>query len=76
MPNAQGTDYIDPFSERPTYAEIDLDALGRNLDCIKELVSPSQVIAVVKANAYGHGLVRSGLYLEKAGVHSLAVAYI
>jgi len=40
-----------------TWIEIDDDAIGRNLDAFRSIVPPSTaVMAVVKANAYGHGL--------------------
>jgi alanine racemase len=37
--------------------EVDLGALGRNADALARLVAPAKLTAVVKANAYGHGLV-------------------
>jgi alanine racemase len=40
---------------RPTKALIDLDALRHNACEIKKYVSKSQIMAVLKANAYGHG---------------------
>ena len=46
------------LARRPTWAEIDLDNLAANFIRIKKLVSPAaRVMAVVKANAYGHGAV-------------------
>jgi alanine racemase len=42
---------------RPTFAEIDLHALNSNLRQIRKKVGPHPLImAVVKANAYGHGV--------------------
>lgn len=41
---------------RPIFAEIDLDALRHNLNRIREKANGRAVWAVVKANAYGHGL--------------------
>lgn len=43
---------------RPTYMKIDLAALQHNLQRVRELASGCSVIAMVKANAYGHGIVR------------------
>ena len=41
------------------WTEIDLRALGHNLQIIRERLSPGTgILAVVKADAYGHGLVR------------------
>lgn len=42
---------------RPTVAEIDLQALKRNATLLGELVKPAGVVAVMKADAYGHGAV-------------------
>ncbi len=42
---------------RPARARIDLDALRHNLCYAKALAGPSRIVAVVKANAYGHGAV-------------------
>jgi len=39
---------------RPTYAEIDLKALGHNIEVARKLAG-SDIIAIVKADAYGHG---------------------
>ena len=41
---------------RPIYAEIDLEALAHNLRRVRQLAGDRAVWAVVKANAYGHGL--------------------
>ncbi len=56
---------------------IDLDAYRNNLQVVKNLVGSSvRIIAVVKANAYGHGLVPVSKCAEKWGVNMLAVANI
>jgi alanine racemase len=41
---------------RPVVACIDADALGHNLSKVKELCKESKVLAMVKANAYGHSV--------------------
>ncbi len=41
---------------RPTYLEVDLPQLKENLDHIRAHVAPAKVMAVLKANAYGHGV--------------------
>lgn len=57
-----------PLKHRPTWAEIDLDALGANFNIVKNLVGPDvNVMTVVKANAYGHGAVECARRLEKEG---------
>ena len=43
-------------STRPTYLEINLAQLWQNLQNIRDHVKPAKVMAVVKANAYGHGV--------------------
>lgn len=59
---------------RPTSAEIDLGALRHNLRVVRRAVGPGVgVCAVAKANAYGHGLVRVCLELEREGVPFLGV---
>lgn len=64
-------------SSRPTVCEIGLDAIRYNLNEIKNLVSSStRVMAVVKANAYGHGIVEVSRALDKAGVDYLGVATV
>jgi len=62
---------------RPTWAEIDLNALRHNFFEIKKLVGESvAVMVVVKGNAYGHGLVEVSRVLRDAGVDYLGVATI
>ncbi len=51
---------------RPLYAQINLAALRGNLARARELAPGTQVLAVVKANAYGHGLARIVPALEDA----------
>src|SRR5438128_2540837 len=47
-----------PCARRPTWANIDLGAFRRNLDAVARLLPErSRIIAVLKANAYGHGAV-------------------
>ncbi|MFC1521180.1 alanine racemase [Elusimicrobiota bacterium] len=63
---------------RPTWIEIDLKALARNLTKLKNLFksSKTRVLAVVKAQAYGHGSVRIAKCLEKKGVSFFGVSSI
>lgn len=51
---------------RPITATIDLSALEHNLTRVKHLAPRSRVMAVVKANAYGHGLLRAASALAAA----------
>jgi alanine racemase len=62
---------------RPTVAEIDLDALKSNLNYFQSrLPATTEVMAVVKADAYGHGAVQVAQYLQKIGVKLFAVAFL
>ena len=66
-------------AERPSgtaraSAVIDLDALAANLARVRGLVAPAVVIAVVKAEAYGHGAADIARALRAEGVDLLAVA--
>lgn len=61
--------------QRPTWAEIDLDALSNNFQLVKDRVgSDVNVMAVVKANAYGHGAVECARRLEHQGADWFGVA--
>ncbi len=61
---------------RPTRAEVSEAALRHNLAAAKKAFAPAEVLAVVKANAYGHGAVQVARVLEDEGVAMLAVALI
>ena len=63
------------FARRPTWAEIDLNNLAANFSKIKQRVSPAaRVMAVVKANAYGHGAVECARRLVREGADWFGVA--
>src|SRR4030067_3347417 len=60
---------------RPTVAEIDLGALAFNYRQLRKRISKGvKILAVVKADAYGHGALPISLKLEKLGVEYLGVA--
>jgi alanine racemase len=64
-------------SGRATRAEIDLDALANNVRHFVALAAPNAaVMAVVKANAYGHGAVMVARTALAAGARWLAVATV
>ena len=59
---------------RPTCVRVDTSALRHNLAVARRHADGARVMAVVKADAYGHGLVRVARELEAAGVDALGVA--
>jgi alanine racemase len=59
---------------RPTRAEVDLTAMAHNLGVERAVAPGSRLYAVVKADAYGHGLVPVARWLEQQGVDGLCVA--
>lgn len=62
---------------RPTWAEIDLSALNFNLSQIRKFVAPEvKIMPIVKANAYGHGLVEVSRYLVSQGIEHLGIATV
>ena len=61
---------------RPVVARIDLDALRSNLAVARDLAGGRRVIAVVKADAYGHGAVPVARALLAAGCEELAVVSV
>lgn len=61
---------------RPTSAVIDLDAIVHNLGVIRDRRPQDKICAVVKADAYGHGLAPVGRTLERSGTEWLAVSLI
>ncbi len=62
-------------SERPTRIRVDLDALTHNLGVLRTHAGVP-VMGIVKANAYGHGLVPVALHLQTQGIEQLAVAFL
>lgn len=57
---------------RPTQALIDIKALRANLQRVREAAPASRVLAVIKANGYGHGLVRTAEALHEADAFGVA----
>ncbi len=54
------------------YAEIDLDAVRHNLNIVRKYAPKAKIMAVIKANAYGHGMVRIARALETADAFAVA----
>jgi len=63
------------LSTRPTYLEVNLSQLKTNLDAIRAHVAPAQVMPMIKANAYGHGVDGVAPFIEPF-VDALGVALV
>ena len=61
---------------RPTWADIDLEAIKHNVQEISQVVSPAILCAVVKADGYGHGAIPVARAAVSAGAKWLAVALV
>ena len=61
---------------RPAWAEVDLDSIRHNVGLLTRLVAPAGVMAVVKADGYGHGSVASAYAALEAGATWLGVALV
>jgi alanine racemase len=61
------------YTTKPdVWIELDLNQMGWNLDQVRKRTK-RPVMAVIKANAYGHGLIPTALYLDKSDIDSLMV---
>ncbi|MGM7724406.1 alanine racemase [Metabacillus sp. Hm71] len=62
---------------RDTWVEVDLDAIMHNVKSMKHHIGENvEIIAVVKANGYGHGAVQIAKTALEAGASMLAVAFL
>ena len=68
------TPVITPQPGYNTYAEIDTAALQRNIRLLKNQAGAIEIVAVVKADAYGHDIVQLAPRLAKLGIHRFMVA--
>ena len=62
------------YPPRDAWAEIDVTTIKKNTEIICNKVFPSKVMAVVKADGFGHGLVESSKAAIQGGVSNLGVA--
>ncbi|TAL36734.1 MAG: alanine racemase [Spirochaetes bacterium] len=68
---------IETYQNRPTRAEVSLSRLRHNMETVRALTGPGvQVMAMVKANAYGHGIKEVSDIFLAAGASCLGVAYL
>jgi alanine racemase len=63
-------------ARRAAWTEISLGRIADNFKEIKRLAGDSEIICCVKADAYGHGIVKTAWELVKAGTDALGVATI
>ena len=63
-------------TQRPTWCEIDLSAIEHNYLAIDAHVGSSQVMPIVKADAYGHGHRQVAQRLQELNAPCLGVAYV
>jgi len=61
---------------RPAWAEVDLNAIRHNVGLLARLVSPAGLMAVVKADGYGHGSVAAAYAALESGATWLGVALV
>jgi len=78
MTVSEALDHASGYADaRPTWAEVDLDAITHNIALIRERAGrPIKLLVPVKANAYGHGVAAVGMHLESLGVDGLATANV
>lgn len=84
--DAGGNGRTDPTAQHPgvgrdgslqqhsVFAEIDLSAVRHNIRTLAHRAAPSDLMAVVKADAYGHGATHIAPVLEDEGVNAFAIA--
>jgi alanine racemase len=61
---------------RPTFVEVDLGRLTSNFRAIREHVGNVKVMPILKANAYGHGLVHVAQHMQNLGADYIGVAVL
>ncbi|HEV2893777.1 MAG TPA: alanine racemase, partial [Actinomycetota bacterium] len=61
---------------RPAWVEVDLEAIAGNVRTLVAEVAPARLLAVVKADAYGHGAVPVARAAVRAGAAWLGVALV
>lgn len=61
---------------RPTVVEVNLERLTANFRAIETAVAPAGIMPILKANAYGHGLIEIARHVVSLGVSYLGVAFL
>lgn len=65
-----------PETHRPTFARVSFSALEHNLKAVCSLSAPAKLMAVVKADAYGHGLMPCARAFSTLGVDYFGVGFL
>ena len=69
--------HTETYLARPTRAEISLSRIRNNLGIVRDIVgSGVKIMAMVKSNAYGHGILKMSETLLGSGADCLGVAYL
>lgn len=69
--------HIETYQNRPTRAEVSLGRIRNNFEIVRSLAGRDvKIMAMVKSNAYGHGILTISRTLLDAGAHHLGVAYL
>lgn len=59
------------------YIELNLDNLAHNIETLQKAMPPTcELMAVVKAEAYGHGMYEAAVYMDRIGVRAFAAATV
>ena len=61
---------------RPTQVEVNLGRLAENYAAIHRQVAPARLMVILKANAYGHGMVEVARFMQSQGADMLGVAVL
>jgi len=61
---------------RPTVVEVDLNILKNNFNNIKSYIGQTKVMPILKANAYGHGVIRTAQLYQQLNADYLGVAVV
>ncbi|MCL2741023.1 MAG: alanine racemase [Oscillospiraceae bacterium] len=69
-------DLTAPATLSRAWAEVDLDAIEHNVRAVMGLLGPSRLCGVVKADAYGHGVLETSKVLARCGASYLAVSIL
>src|SRR5690625_399027 len=75
--NERGYYFVEHTFYRQTWVEIDLNAIRHNISQIRNILpNSSKIMAVVKANGYGHGMIQIAQTAIESGATAIAVALL